>query len=112
FTSALTTNVRVDNTAPTVSVAITSPLGAYQAGQKIYFKASAAGNFQFVATVTDGGSGPASALFPALSATNWTTHSAETVTTPSGGPYVSTTLSWTAGAAAPGTFTITAADAS
>ncbi len=112
FTSTLTTNVRVDNTAPAVAVVITSPVGAYQAGQKIYFRASTAGSFGFVATVTDAGSGPASALFPTLSATNWTTHNTETVTTPSGGPFPSTTFSWISGAAAPVTFTITGADRS
>ncbi len=62
-------------------------------------------------TVTDGGSGAASATFPVLTATNWTTHAAETVTTPAGGPYASTRFSWANGAVAPATYTVTGTDA-
>ena len=112
FTSPTTTNVRVDNTAPTISVALASgPTGAFLNGNVVFFKANAAGNFQFVATVTDGGSGAASATFPALSATNWTTHNAETDTTPPGGPFSSSTFSWVATGAAPASYTITGTDA-
>ena len=111
FTSALVTNVRVDNTAPTVSVVVASgATGAFQSGTKIYFKSNAAGSFGLVATVTDGGSGAASATFPVLATTGWT-HAAETVTTPAGGPYASSSFAWTSGASTPGTYTVTVADA-
>ena len=40
------------------------PTGAYLTAGKVYFKANTAGSFGFVATVTDTGSGPASATFP------------------------------------------------
>jgi hypothetical protein len=112
FTSSTITNVRVDNTAPTISISLAaSPTGAYLTANKVWFKSNAAGSFKFVATVSDGGSGSASATFPALSATNWTTHANETVSTPSGGPYTSTTFSWVATGAAPATYTITGTDA-
>jgi hypothetical protein len=112
FTSPVTTNVRVDNTAPTILIALApSPTGAFFAANKVWFKSNAAGSFKFVATVIDGGSGAASATFPALSATNWTTHANETVSTPSGGPYSSTTFSWVATGGTPGTYTITGTDA-
>ena len=65
FTSPTVTSVLVDNTAPTVSLALANgPTGAYLSAGKVYFKANAAGSFGFVATVTDAGSGPASATFP------------------------------------------------
>jgi hypothetical protein len=111
FTSPTVTNVLVDNTAPTVSLALANgPIGAYLSAGKVYFKANTAGSFGFVATVTDTGSGPASATFPISSAAGWTTHNAETDTTPVGGPFVSTTFVWASGASAPATYTITGTD--
>jgi hypothetical protein len=110
MTSPLVTGIRVDNTAPTVSVVVASgATGAFLSGTKIYFKSNAAGSFGLLATVTDSGSGAASAAFPLLSATGWT-HAAESVTTPSGGPFASTSFVWTSGAATPGTYTVTLAD--
>ena len=113
FTSPTVTNVFVDNTAPTsVSLALGSgSTGAYLSPASVlYFKASAAGSFGLVATVADAGSGSASASFPVLSATGWTTHVAETVTTPAGGPYASSSFAWAAGALAPAAYTVTGAD--
>ena len=113
FTSPTVTNVVVDNTAPTVSLALANgPTGAYLSAGKVYFKANAAGSFGLVATVTDTGSGAASATFPISSAAGWTTHNAETDTTPAGGPYASSNFVWASGASAPATYTITAADGS
>ena len=110
-TSALVTNVRVDNTAPTVSVVVAGgATGASQTAARIYFKSNAAGSFGLVATVTDAGSGPASASLPILSTSGWT-HAAETDTTPVGGPYTSSSFGWTSGASTPGTYTVTVADA-
>jgi hypothetical protein len=104
-------SVRVDKTAPTVSLALAaSPTGASLSSSTLYFKSNAAGSFRFVATVSDSGSGPASASFPVVSATGWT-HASETVTTPSGGPYTSAAFSWTSGAGTPASYAVTGADA-
>ena len=85
--------------------------GAYKPAGVVFFRASAAGSFGLVATVTDGGSGSASATFPILTATNWTTHAAQTVSTPTGGPFASSTFSWVATASAPTSYTVTGTDA-
>ncbi|HET6171779.1 MAG TPA: Ig-like domain-containing protein, partial [Gaiellales bacterium] len=111
LTSALITTVRVDNTAPVPSVVVANGVpNAFQNGTKIYFKSNTAGSFGLVATVTDGGSGAASATFPVLATAGWT-HAVETVATPAGGPYVSTSFVWANGASTPATYTITVVDA-
>jgi hypothetical protein len=113
FTSPTVTSVVVDNVAPTVSLALANaPTGAYLSAGKVYFRSNAAGSFGFVATVVDALSGPASVTFPALSAAGWTTHNAETDTTPAGGPYASSTFAWASGASAPAAYTVSAADGS
>ena len=109
FTSALTT-VRVDNVAPALATVVASgATGAFQSGTRIYFRSNAAGSFGLVATVTDAGSGAASASFPVLATAGWT-HAAEVDTTPVGGPFSSTSFTWGSGASTPGTYTVTAAD--
>src|SRR5207302_735280 len=94
FTSALVTNVRVDNTLPTNSLSLqsVSPAGAaFLSGNTVYYRGAAAGNFQLQNTVSDSGSGPASAIFPALGGTVGTwTHTTQTVNAPAGGPYTTT----------------------
>ena len=91
FTSALVTNVRVDNTLPTNTLSLQSPSpagSAFQNGNTIYYRGTAAGNFQLQNAVADAGSGPASSVFPALGGTVGTwTHTTQTVNTPAGGPY-------------------------
>ena len=105
------TNVLVDNTAPTVSLTLANgSTGAYLSVGKVYFKANAAGSFGFVATVTDTGSGSASATFPLSSAAGWTTHNAETDTHAGGWPVRVEQLRWASGASAPAAYTITGAD--
>ena len=92
FTSALVTNVRVDNTLPTNVLSLSSVTGgAYLSGTTVYYRGAALGNFQLTNTVTDAGSGPASSIFPILGGTvgGWT-HTTQTVNTPAGGPYVTT----------------------
>jgi hypothetical protein len=111
FTSAVTANVLVDNTAPTVTLTMApGSIGAFKSATKIYFKSNAAGSYALVATVTDAGSGPASASFPVQATAGWT-HALETVSTPAGGPFTSNAFSWTSGATVPGTYTVTVADA-
>ena len=113
FTSDLVANVRVDNTAPSVSLS-TAPTstGAFSNGTTVYFRGNAAGTFALVATITDAGSGPGSATFPVLTAAGWTTHTAETVSTPAGGPFTSSAFTFASGASVPATYTVTVADAS
>ena len=70
---------------------------AFLSGTNLYYKGNAAGNFQLQDAVADANSGPAQAVFPALggTTTGWT-HTTQTVTTPAGGPYVTTNnFAWT-----------------
>jgi hypothetical protein len=100
-TAHTTSTIKVDTVAPTSSLSLgSSPTHALLVGSTLYFNSAAGGSFTLANTVSDGTSGPASATFPLVSATNWT-HAAETVTTPSGGPFSSSTYSWTGGAGTP-----------
>jgi hypothetical protein len=105
--------VVVDQTPPTNAITITSSLGAasVSGGATLYYKGDASGSFKFVDAVGDANSGPASADFPSISTTGWT-HTAETVSTPVGGPFVSSTYSWTANPGAPATQSVIGRDAS
>jgi hypothetical protein len=101
----------VDTIAPTQSVTLASgAANAYLSGSTLYYKGNAStGSFHLLDAVSDGGSGPASATFPSMATTGWS-HGAETVTTPSGGPYSSSTFSWSANPSVPAGYTITGAD--
>ncbi len=90
-----------DSVAPTNTLSLNTPVGAHLNGLNLYFKSNAAGSFKIVDTVADAGSGPASATFPTFTATNWTA-AGGSVSTPSGGPYMSGTYSWIATGATPG----------
>ncbi len=115
FTSALVTNVRVDNTAPANALSLSSvaPAGsAFLSGTTVYYRGSPAGSFQLTNAVSDAGSGPASSTFPALGgvATGWT-HTGQTISTPVGGPYVSTSaFAWSAGTSSSPTEAVQGAD--
>src|SRR6202023_1388576 len=115
FTSALVTNVRVDNTLPTnaLSLSSISPAGsAFLNGNTVYYRGAAAGNFQLQNAVSDSGSGPASSISPALGGTtgSWA-HTGQTVNTPAGGPYVTTNnFAWSAGEANSPTESVTSTD--
>jgi hypothetical protein len=117
FSSPATT-VRVDNTNPSNSLAIASvspTASAYLAGTTLWYRGTgggAGGTLQLRNTVADGGSGPASSAFPALggTTTGWT-HTAQTISSPAGGPYVSTNaFTWTEGTSSAPTEVVTGSD--
>jgi hypothetical protein len=113
FEPPKTLTIQVDSAAPANSLSLTNVSGgAYLAGTSLYYRGVATGSFTLTNAVTDsGGSGPASSAFPALAgaATGWT-HGGSTVSTPSGGPYVSSSFSWAAGTTSSPTETVIAAD--
>jgi hypothetical protein len=101
----------VDTTAPIQAVTLASGASnAYLSGATVYYASASSGSFKLVDAVSDGGSGPASAVFPSIATTGWT-HAAETVTTPSGGSYSSSSFSWNANPSVPAGYSVTGADA-
>jgi hypothetical protein len=107
YTSASVT--KVDNVAPVDSLSLEGAVNASQTGNTVYYRGTVAGSFKVVDAPTDAASGPASSTFPAIATTGWT-HEVETISTPTGGPYVSSPFSWTAGAANPTAKTVFSTD--
>ena len=99
-----------DGTAPTNTVTLGSATHAWLNGTTLYYNGAAGGSFTLSSAVADGGSGPASASYPAVSQPGWA-HGAETVSTPAGGPYVSGAISFSAGSTGNFTYDVTASDA-
>jgi hypothetical protein len=94
MSSAVTT---LDPTPPAnVITANTVSGNAFKSAGTLFYRGIAAGSFTVTNAVTDSGSGPASSTTAALGGTptGWT-HVPSTVSTPSGGPYVSNAFSWT-----------------
>jgi hypothetical protein len=87
---------------------------ALMSGTTLYYNGSHAGSFNLADAVSDSGSGPGSASFPAIATSGWT-HAAETVSTGSGAApsvtYTSGAFSWTANPTNPSGYAITSADA-
>lgn len=104
-----------DVTPPTAALALApEPVGALLAGTSLYVRTDQAGSFTLVDSVSDSGSGPASATFPAILSSGWS-HPAEIVTSGTGAAptidYPSARYSWTAGASAPPTtYVVTSTD--
>jgi hypothetical protein len=94
------THIKLDSVGPTNALSLGAANHALLSGSTVYFNGSLPGSFTLTNGVSDATSGPSSATFPVVSAANWT-HAAETVSSPSGGPYTSSTYSWTSGAATP-----------
>ena len=89
----------------------TSSAEPRSAARRSYYRGSVAGSFTITNALTDVGSGPASSTTSALTGTTtgWT-HTPSTVSTPTGGPYVSNTFSWVAGTTGSPTETVTGRD--
>jgi hypothetical protein len=110
--SPLSPVVYTDSTLPANGLSLSNVSGgAGMSGTTIYYNSSSAGSLTITNAVTDTGSGPASSATSALAGTTtgWT-HSASTVSTPTGGPYVSNTFSWAAGTTSSPTDTVTGSD--
>ena len=108
-----TATFTIDASAPTQVVSMTTPVNAFLGGSTVYYRGTETGSFKLADAVTDAGTGPASATFPAIGAAGWT-HAAETVTTGTGSnptkTYTSSTYSWTASPSNPSTHDVTGAD--
>ena len=106
--------VTSDSTAPVNDISLTAVTGAaYKNGNTVYYRGVAAGSLKLSNAVVDLGSGPASSATAALggTSTGWT-HTPSTVSTPSGGPFVSNAFSWTAGTSSAPTDVVTGRDGS
>lgn len=102
--------VAKDDTGPGHALSLAAgAVGAYLSGSSLYYKGNAPGSFKLVDALTDAGSGPASVTYPALSPPGWA-HSAQTVTTPAGGPYVSGAFTFSSHPYPPGTYAVSAVD--
>jgi hypothetical protein len=114
--SAKSAMVTSDPNAPSGVISLSVLSGnAFQSNTNtIYYRGSIAGAFRLTNTVTDAGSGPASATFPDIATSGWT-HPAETVTTGIGSgstiAYSSTTYSLTNTAGVPTSQPIVSKDA-
>jgi hypothetical protein len=110
--SAMSAVAYTDPTPPTNSISLSNVAGAaVLSGTTVYYLGANAGSFTLTNAVVDTGSGPASSTTAALGGTltGWTT-TPSTVSTPTGGPYVSTTFSWTAGNTSSPTEVVTGRD--
>jgi len=110
--SVKSATVTVDVTAPVNSISLSGVSGnAVKSGNTIYYRGAALGSFTLTNAVTDSGSGPASSTAATLTGTTtgWT-HTQTMVSTPAGGPYVSTSFSWTAGTTSSPTEVVTGRD--
>jgi hypothetical protein len=103
-----TAKVDSDNQGPAHELGLADPVGAFLDGTTLYYKGNTAGSFKLVDALSDP-SGGASVSFPAISTFRWT-HGAETVTTPAGGPFTSSTFSWIASPTNPTGYAITGRD--
>lgn len=98
--SAASTSVRTDATAPVNAITLTAAsANVSKTGDVIFYRGSDAGRFQLSNALTDAnGSGPASSSTGVLGGTTagWS-HTPSSVSTPTGGPFVSNVISWSAG---------------
>jgi hypothetical protein len=110
--SAMSLVVTVDVTPPVNALSLSNISGgAALAGTTVYYRGSSAGSLTVTNTLTDVGTGPASSQTGALggTTTGWT-HTPSTVSTPSGGPYVSNAFTWNAATTSSPTVAVTGRD--
>jgi hypothetical protein len=110
--SAMSTAVTVDTTAPVNALSLNVTSGnAALAGTTVYYRGSFSGSFTITNTLTDASSGPASSQTAALggTTTGWA-HTPSTVSTPTGGPYVSNAFSWVTTTTSSPTLAVTGRD--
>jgi hypothetical protein len=110
--SAKSVAVWSDTVAPSNVLSLTPGSGnAILSGSIVYYRGAAGGSFVITNAVTDAASGPTSSTTAALggTSTGWG-HTGSTVTTPTGGPYVSNSFSWILGASAAPTELVTGRD--
>jgi hypothetical protein len=110
--SAMSAVAYTNPTAPTNAITLSNVTGdAALAGSTIYYNGAGAGSLTLTNAVADTGSGPASSSTSALggTSTGWKT-TPSTVSTPTGGPYVSTAFNWAAGATSSPTEIVTGRD--
>ncbi len=93
--SAVATVLPPDPTPPVNAITVNGT--AVKSGNTVYYRGSVAGSFTLTNAVSDAGSGPASSTTAALTGTTtgWT-HTPSTVSSPTGGPYVSAPFGWAA----------------
>ncbi len=99
-----------DSTPPTNTITLGSANRALLTGTTLYYNGAAGGSFTLSSAVADGGAGPSSAVYPGVAQAGWA-HGAETVSTPAGGPYVSSAFTFGAGTSGDFTYDVTANDA-
>jgi hypothetical protein len=110
--SAKSAAVFTNPLAPTNAITLSNLTGAaVMSGTTVYYNGNGAGSFTLTNALTDAGSGPASSRTAALggSPAGWTT-TPSTVSTPTGGPYVSTAFTWVAGTSTSPTEVVTGRD--
>ena len=99
-----------DSTPPTNTITLGTANRALLTGTTLYYNGAAGGSFTLSSAVADGGAGPSSAVYPGVAQAGWA-HGAETVSTPAGGPYVSSAFTFGAGTSGDFTYDVTANDA-
>jgi hypothetical protein len=96
--SARSQQVRSDGTAPVNNIWLVPGTGnSVKNGNTVYYRGAAAGSLSLRNELTDTGSGPASSTTGTIPAGQGWTHTASSVSTPAGGPFVSNPFTWTAG---------------
>ena len=110
--------VKIDTAPPTNSLSLSNvsgglypTTGPLAGGTTVYYRGTAGGSFTIRNGVADALSGPASSATSSLAGTStgWS-HTPSLVTTPAGGPYVSSTLSWSPGTSSSPSETVTGRD--
>ena len=105
--------VVIDTTPPVNAVTLSGVTGnATMIGDTVYYQGAAGGSFTLTNAVSDSGSGPASSTTETLtgSSIGWS-HTPSTVSTPTGGPFVSDPFTWQPGTSGEPVDVVTGRDA-